>query len=390
MKLASNSRRRFLEFLAASPLIAAAAEDGVALKSPKDALNVMDFEGAARKLLPPAHYGYLATGVDDDATLRANRDGYQRFQLRPRRITDVSGKPDVSVNLFGARFDSPIALCPVGSQNAFHPQGELAVARAAGAKKSLQILSTNTTHPIEKVAEAAGPIWYQLYATSSWEVCQKLVRHAESAGCPVLVLTVDLTVGRNTETLERSKRNDTRKCEMCHPPGAHYNRKPMFAGIDMKGVGIYQTAMTWEFVKRLQDSTKMKLVLKGIETGEDAQACVEHGVDGIIVSNHGGRAEESGRGTIECLPEVVAAVAGRIPVMIDGGVRRGGDVLKALALGARAVGIGRPYIWGLAAFGQPGVERVLEMLRVELELVMRQCGARSIEEIRRSMVMSKG
>jgi isopentenyl diphosphate isomerase/L-lactate dehydrogenase-like FMN-dependent dehydrogenase len=382
----SETRRQFLKFLAGSPLLAMAAEEGAVLKAPKDALNVMDFEEAARKVVPPAHWGYLATGVDDDLTLRANRDGFQRIQLRPRRVVDVSAKPDVSVNLFGARFDSPIMLCPVGSQNAFHPLGELAVARAAGAKKSLQILSTNTTQPIEKVTAAAGPIWYQLYATSSWDVCRKLVRRAESAGCPVVALTVDLTVGRNTETLERFRRIDTRDCTTCHRQGAHYSRKPMFAGMDMTGVGSYLPSMTWDFIKRLQDFTKMKLVLKGLETREDAQSAVEHGVDGIIVSNHGGRAEESGRGTIECLPEVVEGAAGRVPVMIDGGVRRGTDVLKALALGARAVGVGRPYIWGLAAFGQPGVERVLEMLRFELELVMRHCGATSIEQIRRSMV----
>jgi isopentenyl diphosphate isomerase/L-lactate dehydrogenase-like FMN-dependent dehydrogenase len=163
----------------------------------------------------------------------------------------------------------------------------------------------------------------------------------------------------------------------------------MFAGIDMTGVTSNQPAMTWDLVKRLKDLTKMKLVLKGIETAEDAHACCEHGVNGIIVSNHGGRAEESGRGTIECLPEVVEAVAGRVPVLVDGGIRRGTDIFKALALGARAVGVGRPYVWGLAAFGQPGVERVLDILRVELELVMRQCGARSIEDIRRSMVMTR-
>jgi 4-hydroxymandelate oxidase len=193
----------------------------------------------------------------------------------------------------------------------------------------------------------------------------------------------------NTETFERLKRADTRNCAGCHQPGAHYSRKPMFAGIDMKGAGTYQPAMTWDFVKRLKDFTKAKLVLKGIETREDAQACCEHGVDGIIVSNHGGRAEESGRGTIECLPEVVEGVAGRMPVLVDGGIRRGTDIFKALALGARAVGVGRPYIWGLSAFGQAGVERVLEILRIEFELVMRQCGARSIEEIRRSMVMTR-
>jgi isopentenyl diphosphate isomerase/L-lactate dehydrogenase-like FMN-dependent dehydrogenase len=163
----------------------------------------------------------------------------------------------------------------------------------------------------------------------------------------------------------------------------------MYAGLNMKGISTAQPAMTWEFVRRVKNLTSMKLVLKGIELGEDARLCCEHGVDGIIVSNHGGRAEESGRGTIECLPEVVEAVAGRIPVMVDGGFRRGTDILKALALGARAVGVGRPYIWGMSAFGQKGVERVLEILRAELELVMRQCGARSVAEITRSMVVSR-
>ena len=383
-----RSRREFLRFVAGSPLLAAAAEQNAGvLKSPKDALNVMDFEEAARKVLPPAHYGYLATGVDDDATLRANRDGYKRIQIRPKRMVDVSRNADLSVQMFGKKWETPVVICPVGSQNAFHPEGELAVARAAGASKTLQILSTVTTQPIEKVAEAAGPIWYQLYATSRWEVSQKLVRHAERAGCPVLVLTVDLPVGRNTETLERLKRTDTRNCASCHPAsGNFFGRKPMFTGIDMTDITLNQPVMTWDLVRRLKDFTRMKLVLKGIETREDAQACCEHGVDGIIVSNHGGRAEESGRGSIECLPEVLEAVAGRIPVLVDGGIRRGTDIFKALALGARAVGVGRPYVWGLSAFGQAGVERVLEILRLELDLVMRQCGARSIEEIRQQMV----
>ena len=203
----------------------------------------------------------------------------------------------------------------------------------------------------------------------------------------MLVLTVDLPVG--PEHGDAGAAEAHRHAQLRELPSSRrgfYARKPMFAGIDMKGVTSNQPAMTWDFVRRLKDFTKMKLVLKGIETREDAQACCEHGVDGIIVSNHGGRAEESGRGTIECLPEVVEGAAGRIPVLVDGGIRRGTDIFKALALGARAVGMGRPYIWGLSAFGQAGVERVLEILRVELELVMRQCGARSIEEIRRSMV----
>ena len=386
-----SNRRQFLRFLAGSPLVAAAGQENPAvLSSPKEALNVMDFEAAARKALPPAHYGYLATGVDDDATLRANREGFQRFQLHPRRVVDVSGLPDVSTDLFGTKWETPIWLAPVGSQNAFYPEGEVVAARAAAKKKTLQILSTNTTCPIEKVVEAAGrPIWYQLYATPRFENTEKLVKHAERAGCPVLVMTVDLPVGRNTETQERFRRTDTRKCEACHTPGQGFSHKFMYQGIDMKGLSTSQPAMTWDFVRRVKNLSSMKLVLKGIETGEDARLCCENGVDGIIVSNHGGRAEESGRGTIECLPEVVKAVGDRIPVMIDSGFRRGTDILKALALGAKAVGIGRPYIWGMAAFGQPGVERVLDILRWELELVMRQCGARTLGQITQSMVVTR-
>ena len=383
------SRRQFLRFLAESPLYAAAAEELPAtIGSPKDALNVLDFEPAARKALPLAHWGYLASGVGDDATVRANRDGFTKIQLRPRRLVDVSNPADLHTELFGTRWDSPILLSPAGGQRAFNPEGEVAVARAARLKGTLQILSTATSSPIERVAEANGPVWYQLYPTSSWDVTQKLVKHAESAGCPVLVLTVDVPAGRTMDTQERFKRLDARPCATCHPfgPGS-FRTKPMFAGINLDGVASVISSMNWEFVRRLKDLTRMKLLLKGIQTREDAQLCCENGVDGVVVSNHGGRAEETGRGTIECLPEVVEGVAGRIPVLVDGGFRRGTDIFKALALGANAVGVGRPYLWGLAAFGQAGVERVLDILRTELDLIMRQCGVQSIKEIPRSTVL---
>ena len=383
-------RRRFLRFLAGSPLLAMAQQKSGPLADPKDAIDIMDFEAAARQALPPAHFGYLATGVDDDATLQANREGFKRIQLRPRRLVDVR-TANLGTELFGTAWETPIVIAPCGSQKAFHPDGELATARAARSRRTLQILSTVTTCRIEDVAQAAGPIWFQLYPTSRWEVAEKLVRHAEASGSQALALTVDLPAGRNTETQERFKRMDTRTCAACHPSGAGASllRKPMFTGIDMTGVTLYGPGTTWEWVRRLKDLTAMKLVLKGIETREDALMCCEHGVDGIIVSNHGGRAEESGRGTIECLPEVVDAVGGKIPVLVDGGFRRGTDIFKALALGARAVCIGRPYLWGLAAFGQVGVERVLDILRAELTLVMRQCGARSVAEIVRSMVLTR-
>ena len=399
-----RDRRRFLKFLAGSPLLAMGAiggsvpellgqaiQDSGLISDPADAINVFDLERVARDVLPPAHWGYMATGVDSDATLRANREGFTKLAIRPRRLVDVSSV-ELSTELFGVRMSSPIVLSPVGSQKAFHPEGEVAVARAAQARDHLQILSTVTTSSVEEVAEARGaPVWYQLYPQGSLEISQSLVRRAEAAGSPAVVLTMDLLAGRNTETDERFARIDNRTCSNCHTPGNRNARKPMLAGIDpdlMKTRGP-NSALTWDFVRRLRDVVRGRLLLKGIETGEDAVLVVENGVDGIIVSNHGGRATDSGRGTIEALPEVIEAVDGRIPVLIDGGFRRGTDIFKALALGARAVCIGRPYIWGLSAFGQPGVERVLEILTAEFELVMRQSGATSTANIARSHVTSR-
>jgi 4-hydroxymandelate oxidase len=203
----------------------------------------------------------------------------------------------------------------------------------------------------------------------------------------VVAVTVDTPAGRNTVTAARLRRDDTRQCGNCHQVDAQGNPrggmavKPMFTGIDTQGLGLTSASLTWDFIRRLKDMTKMKVVIKGIESGEDAALAVQNGADGIMVSNHGGRATETGRGTIEALPEVVQGAAGRVPVLIDGGVRRGTDVFKALALGASAVGIGRPYAWGLAAFGQEGVERTLDILNMELRLAMVGCGTRSVGEI---------
>jgi len=296
----------------------------------------------------------------------------------------------MSVELFGERWESPIVISPAGSQRAFHPQGELAVANAARTRNHLQILSTVTTTSVEDVTEARGaPVWYQLYPTSNWTVTQALLRRAEAAGSPVVVLTVDMPDGGNRETVERYARIDSRDCTACHDPEfqLYVRRKPMFDGLDLTGVtGLSAPGLTWDFVRRLKDNTDMRVVVKGIVTREDAARCVQYGADGIIVSNHGGRAAESGRATIESLPEVVEAVGGRVPVLVDGGIRRGNDVLKALALGADAICIGRPYLWGLAAFGQQGVERVLDLLRAELQMAMRMAGAPSVGDIERSLV----
>ena len=382
-----NGRREFLSFLLGSPLFAQQGGAPV-IADPKDALNVMDFEEAARKALPPAHFGYMSTGVDDDLTLRANREAYSRIQLRARRLTGVV-TADLKTTLFGTTWDAPIGIAPCGNQKAFRPEAELEVARAVKSRKTLMILSTASNYSIEDVAkEIGGPLWYQLYATNQWDLTQRIVHRAEAEGCPALVLTVDTNSGRNTETFERLKKLDTRQCSACHStaPGGFYNRKPMFAGGNFATLTTQNPGMNWAFVQKLKKLSGMKLLVKGIGTREDALLCLENGVEGIIVSNHGGRAEESGRGTLECLPEVIDAVAGRIPVFLDGGIRRGTDAFKALAMGASAVFIGRPYLWGLSAFGQPGVERALEILRKELDLSMRQAGAASIADIKRSMI----
>jgi 4-hydroxymandelate oxidase len=398
----SIDRRRLLRFLLASPLGLAfdrrtAAQEVSAsptrlldalgekpIASAGDAIDVFDFEVVARRTLPPAHYGYIATGVDGDLTLRANREGLERLQIRAHHLVDVS-RVNTSTELFGEELPSPLFLSPAASQRAFHPEGELAVARAARAEHIPQALSTDATTSIEDVTTARGePVWFQLYATPQWEATRRMVKRAEAAGSKVLLVTVDLPLGTNRMTSRRFARHDTRDCRSCHGDSfaSYVRRKPMFDGLDLAGLETEVAAqMSWEFVRRLRDLTTMKVVLKGIVTREDAERAVENGVDGMIVSNHGGRSEESGRGSIDCLPEVVAAVRDRVPVLVDSGFRRGTDVFKALALGARAVGIGRPYLWGLAAFGQEGVAAVLRILKAELVTAMQTVGTPSVSQI---------
>ena len=401
MTMGRQTRRRLLKSILATPVLAGLMPamrvfgQGMdpLITTSGQALDVFDFERVARSRLPPAHFGYLATGVDGDATLRANIAGFANYSLRVRRLVDLRNI-DMSVNLLGTTWDSPIVIDPVGSQRAFHPEGELATARAAKAKNHLQILSTVSSTSVEDVAAARGaPIWYQLYPTNQWAVTQALVRRAEVAGCPVLALTVDLQGGSNRVTLARSIMHDSRDCTACHTTsrtalGGMMTGKPMFNGLDLSAVtGLTPHDMTWDYLKRLRDIWPRKLVIKGIVTREDAKLAVDQGVDGLIVSNHGGRAEDSGRPSIDSLAEVAAGVRGRVPLIVDGGIRRGSDIFKALALGANAIGIGRPYIWGLASFGQEGVEKVLDILRNELLIVMRQAGTRSIAEINRSYVV---
>jgi len=402
----SVARREFLKFLAASPYVAAAGGLGAFLRmpaasaqtvqppelvtGPAAALNVFDFEEVAHRKVGAGHWAYMASGVDDDATLRANREIFNHVQLRPRRLHDAT-LVDTRVDLFGTTYNSPIFLCPTGGERSFFTDGELSVARAARARGTLHCLSTMTSTPIEDVNKALGrAVWYQLYAPSKWEACEQLLRRVEAAGSTVVLLTVDNTTGRNSETFLRTRPKDLSQCMSCHPgpgqPPGPVGERAMFKGIDMTGVRAPNPAMDWAFVDRLRKFWRGKLVIKGIETHEDARLAIEHGFDAILVSNHGGRATETRRSTLEALPEVVSESGNRVPVFVDGGFRRGTDVFKALALGAKAVGVGRPFLWGLGAFGQAGVDRVIEILQGELKLVMGNCGTRTVADITRAHI----
>jgi 4-hydroxymandelate oxidase len=400
-----TERRALLKFIAASPLLALCPDLSEAvqtgdLEQAAHAPDVFDFEAAAQKMVPPAHWGYLMSGVDGEATLRANREAFSRYLLKPRRFVDVS-RIDTSLEMFGTKFTSSVVLSPIGSSGAFHAEGEVAVARAAKTKGQLQIMSTQSSFSIEDVTKArGGPIWYQLYTTNNFAATTALVKRAQAAGCPAVAVTVDLPAGRNTVTATRLARTDTRTCGTCHgdatddrmrPRAAGADMgKPMFAGLETRGLGLTSPSLTWDFIKRLKDVTTMKVLITGVEASEDAALALEHGADGLIVSNHGGRATETGPGTIESVAEVAQAVKGRVPILVDGGIRRGTDVLKALALGANAVGIGRPHIWELAAFGQQGVERVLDIINAEFRLAMVGCGTTTLKAITPASIIDTG
>src|ERR1700674_4405752 len=360
------------------------------ITSADQVLNVADFEALARAALPPAHFGYIATGTDDDRTVTRNHEAFAHYEIRAHRFNDLTHM-DTTLRVFGASWASPIYLSAVSAMRAFHPEGELAVARAASTRAMQFMLSTGTSTAIEAVVEARGaPSWQQLYPTNEWAVTEGIVRRAQSAGCNDIVLTVDSPGARNNETLKRAMLTDNRHCVDCHAGNSHdmWRRGPMFTGIDVSHVtGLAPPDLTVVFLDRLRKIVKGRMMVKGIVTGEDAALAVVHGADAIIVSNHGGRNEETLRATIDCLPEIAAAVRGRVPVFVDGGIRRGTDIFKALALGATAVGIGRPQVWGLAAFGQPGVEAVIDILNRELMTIMRQAGTRTLAGITSALLV---
>ena len=350
-------------------------------------LNVAAFEAAAKRRMRRAHYDYYAGGAEDERTLARNREGFERFVLMPRVLVDVS-RVDTATRVLGAPLALPLLLAPAAYQRLAHPDGETAAARAAGEAGALMVLSSMATRSLEEVAAAAtGPLWFQLYVYRDRTLSERLVARAEAAGYRALVLTVD------TPRLGRRERDLHRPFTL--PPGMtlrNFDDDRRLARWDAQGsMAAYAAqqldpSLTWEAVEWLRSRTRMPIVLKGILRADDAARAVDAGVSGIWVSNHGGRQLDGAEACIVALPGVAEAVAGRAEVYVDGGFRRGTDVLKALALGARAVAIGRPYLWGLAAGGQRGVRRVLDLMRGELEGAMALAGAPRVDAIDRSLV----
>lgn len=378
------ARREFLRWVAGSTLLGPLAITGCRSSSPAESVirasssaqNVFHLQAAARARMRKDAYDYLEGGADDMRTVQANRDAYRKLQIRPRRLVDVRSV-NTSLELLGETLESPILLAPVGFQVVFHSEGERETARAAASRNRRMIVSSVSNYSVGEVAAAGGaPVWFQLYPTPNRDVTRGLLRRAGKAGCRVVVLTVDTPVIGNRElhgtTLEELLKGETM-------------RLGNYEGI-RDGETINDPGMTWDMVGWLKSNCAMAVVLKGIVTREDAELCVKHGADGIIVSNHGGRQLESDRGTIECLPEVAEAVDNRMPILLDGGIRRGTDIFKALALGAKAICIGRPYCWGLAAFGKSGVKQALDLLHAELVRDMQLAGVSTLSGITRSCV----
>ncbi len=347
------------------------------ITSPEYAKNIFDFETVASKKLDPDIWHWLSGGADDMKTLQANRSAFDHLQIRARRLVNVS-KIDTTIKIFDQTLATPIVLAPVGSQKQFNIEGELATARAAASRNHLMIASTVSSFSLAKITTAAQKgVWFQLYPTPDRQITRTLLQRAEDAGCPVVVLTVDAPVLGN-----REKEAGFRRL-------LESEKDALGNFVDLEVQTTLDPSLEWDFISWLKENTKMKIVIKGIVTHEDAKLCLENSADGIIISNHGGRQEESNRGTMECLPEIVEAIKGRIPILIDGGFRRGTDIFKALALGAQAICIGRPYLWGLASFGQGGVEKVLDLLQAELVRIMQLAGTPYISNITPDFIARK-
>ena len=343
-------------------------------------INIYEYEALAKERLSKSEYDFIAGGATDEITIQRTRAVYDAIMLRPRMLVDVS-HVDTSTKVLGQEIRFPIMLDPAGAHGRAHPDAELASARAAGAEGTIMVVSSAASYTLEEIARAAtGPIWFQQYLYRDQGLTREMARRAEEAGYSVICVTLDSKV--------RPKRERNIRNNYVSPT------PPNYAGLNVgeyswefnpdapRGLNdIRDPSSTWEDLDWLVANTSLPVTVKGIMTGEDARLCVEHGVKGLIVSNHGARQLDTTFATIEVLPEVVEAADGRLEVYLDGGIKRGADVVKALALGAKAVLMGRPIFWGLAVNGEAGVRDVLQILRDELEMTMAMCGRPTIDDL---------
>jgi 4-hydroxymandelate oxidase len=361
----------------AQPLSAAGAEP----------ICLADFEPLARAKMSTMAWEYVTAGAGDELTVRWNKEAYQRIRLKPRVLVDAS-KLDTRITLFGQEHAFPILLAPTAAQTLTHHEGELATARGAGAARAAMVLSSFSSTSVEDVAALARtPLWFQLYVQSDRGFTRDLVQRVETAGCRALCLTVDTPVNgaRNRETRADVKLPPLPNMKGLKGSGSEGGFRT--GALDIFN-GASDATLSWKDVDWLLSFAKIPLLLKGILNPDDAERGVKAGVAGIMVSNHGGRNLDTVPATIDALPQVADKVAGRVPVLVDGGVRRGTDVLKALAFGASAVLIGRPYVYGLGAAGEAGVTKVLNILQREFQIAMVLTGRTTIPSIDRAVIWS--
>lgn len=351
-------------------------------------VNVMEYRPRAEQALPAGAWGYLASGAEDEGTLSENREAFRRLRFRPRVLRDVSAV-DLTTTVLGQEVAFPICAAPTGFQGLFHPDAELAVARATRELGALTVVSTLSSRTMEEVAEAGGERrWFQLYAHRDREVTSALVRRAEQAGYRALCLTVDTPRLGRRETDVRNRLEITPEAMPANFEGLVETAGETDAASAVAGLAdeLLDPSLDWEDLAWLADLTELPVAVKGVLAPADAARAVEAGAEAVIVSNHGGRQLDDTVASVEALQGVVEAVGDEAEVLLDGGIRRGRDAAKALALGARAVLVGRPYLWGLAADGRQGVHHVLSMLRDELEGACALLGCPSADSIPRDRV----
>lgn len=356
-------------------------------------VSLLDYEALAREALPRSAFEYFAAGAGCQVTLRENRAAFDDLRLRPRVLVPV-GTRDPSITLFGRRYPTPLVVAPMAFQKMAHPDGELASARAAATAGAVFVASTVATTSLEDIAAAsAGPKWFQLYVFKDRGVTRSLVERAEAAGYEALQVTADVPVMGRREADVRNRFALPEGLTVKNLEAAGHGcmaSDGAESGPSLYTRYLFDADLSWADVAWLRSVTRLPVLVKGVLRGDDAVRAIDHGAAGVVVSNHGGRQLDTSVPTIRVLPEVVDAVAGRGVVLVDGGVRRGIDVVKALALGANAVQVGRPVLWGLAVGGEDGARRVLTILREELDIALALCGCPTIGHITRDLVAGSG